>query len=155
MPNARHAHRAGRSRAVEPRTSGPQASPLPCIVGGLLAGQPEHALLLKATAGAARVELVDERLALLSAVLAFRPGALVLPPFDVQRTSTAPLVLRARREAPAVTVVVLAAHPAGAGQPLLRAVQAGATVLTAPTAEQLRGALLTILVEGPASREEG
>jgi len=99
-------------------------------------------------AGAVRVEFVDERLALLSAVLAFRPGALVLPPFDVRRISTAPLVLRVRREAPAVTVIVLAAHPSGAGQPLLRAVQAGATVLTSRSAEELRETLVSGLVAG-------
>jgi hypothetical protein len=114
----------------------------------LLSGQPEHALLLKAAAGAARIELVDDRLAVLSTVLAVRPGALVLPPFDLERTSTAPLVLRARREAPAVAVVVLAAHPAGSGQPLLRAVHAGAMVLTSPTAEQLRQALVEVLAAG-------
>jgi hypothetical protein len=145
VPDARHSHRTRPARVAKPRSTGPRPAPQPCIVGGLLSGQVEHALVRKAAAGIARVELVDDRLALLSAVLAFRPGALVLPPFDVGRTSTAPLVLRVRREAPAVAVVVLAAHPAGSGQPLIRAVHAGALVLTSPTADQLREALVEVL----------
>jgi hypothetical protein len=69
----------------------------------------------------------------------------VLPPFDSEHTSTAPLVLRVRREAPSVAVLVLSSHPRGAGQPMVRAAQAGAHVITSPTAAELHGALATLL----------
>jgi hypothetical protein len=120
-------------------------SALPSVVGGLLRGQPELALLAKATAGVAKIDLVDDRLALVSTLLASRPGALVLPPFDTDHTSTAPLVLRVRREVPGVAVLVLSSHPGGAGQPMLRAAQAGAHVITSPTAAELRAALASLL----------
>jgi hypothetical protein len=111
----------------------------------LLRGQPELALLEKAAAGIASIELVDDRFALLSTVMASRPGALVLPPYDNDRTSTAPLVLRMRREIPSVPVLVISSHPAGAGQPMLRAVQAGAHVIAAPSAAELHAALASLL----------
>jgi hypothetical protein len=115
------------------------------VVGGLLRGQPELALLQKAAAGIATIELVDDRFTLLSTVMATRPGALVLPPYDSDHTSTAPLVLRMRREVPSVPVLVVASHPGGAGQPMLRAVQAGAHVIAAPTAAELQTALVSLL----------
>jgi hypothetical protein len=115
------------------------------VVGGLLRGQPELALLAKAASGLATIELVNDRFSVVSRVLASRPGALVLPPFDSDHTSTAPLVLRVRREAPSVAVLVLANHPGGAGQPILRAVQAGAHVLTSPSVAELRAALSGLL----------
>ena len=156
MPDTRHGQRTRPARTAAPRpTLGVQSRPLPCVVGGLLGGQPEHALLRKAAAGVARIELVDDRLGLLSTVLALRPGALVLPPFDAGRTSTAPLVLRVRREVPAVAVVVLAAHPGGSGQPLLRAVHTGARVLTSPTTEQLREALVEVLADDDGGQDGG
>jgi len=108
-------------------------------------GQPELTLLAKAAAGVARIELVDDRFALVSTILASRPGALVLPPFDTNRTSTFPLVLRVRREAPHVAVLLLSSHPGGAGQPMLRAAEAGAHVITSPTAGELRAALASVL----------
>ena len=74
-----------------------------------------------------------------------RPGALVLPPYDSDHTSTAPLVLRMRREVPSVPVLVVASHPGGAGQPMLRAAQAGAHVIAAPTAAELQIALASLL----------
>jgi hypothetical protein len=155
VPDALQTHRTRPGRGAEPRATGPQPAPLPYVVGALLSGQVELALLRKASAGVARLEVVDDRLALVSAVLANRPGALVLPPFDAGRTSTAPLVLRVRREAPSVGVLVLTANPAGCGQPLLRAVHAGAVVLTSPTAEQLREALVEILPNGNGKRGGG
>jgi hypothetical protein len=115
------------------------------VIGGLLRGQPELALLQKAVAGLATIELVDDRYALVSTVLATRPGAIVLPPYDSDRTSTAPLVLRVRREVPTVPVLVISAHPRAAGQPMLRAVQAGAHVIAAPTAADLHAALVSLL----------
>lgn len=105
-------------------------------------GQPEMALLLKAAANVARVEPADDRLTVVSTVLTTRPAALVLPPFDATHTSTAPLVLRVRRDAPGVAILVVACHPAGAGQPILRAVQAGALVIPSATVEQVREALV-------------
>jgi hypothetical protein len=78
-------------------------------------------------------------------VLSSRPAALVVPPFDADHTSTAPLVLRARREAPDVAVVILSSHPAGAGQPMLRAAQAGAHVITSPTAAELQAVIGSLL----------
>ena len=142
MADGSRSHRRRRGRPVVPRSPEEHGAPLPRIVGGLLSGQVEEALLLKAAAGVAQVDLVDDRLALMSTILALRPGALVLPPLDGSRTSTAPLVLRVRREAPAVTVVIVAAHPAGAGQPMLRAVQAGALVLASPSSDELREVLM-------------
>jgi hypothetical protein len=115
------------------------------VVGGLLRGQPELTLLTKAVARMATVQLVDDRLALVSSVLASRPGALVLPPFDFDHTSTAPLVLRVRREVPDVAVLVLSSHPGGAGQPMVRAAQAGAHLITSPTATELHEALASLL----------
>jgi MinD superfamily P-loop ATPase len=115
------------------------------VVGGLLRGQAELTLLTKAAAGVAKIELVDDRFAIVSTVLANRPGVLVLPPFDVERTSTAPLVLRVRREAPAIAVLVVSSNPAGAGQPMVRAAQAGAHVITSPTAAELHQALSSLL----------
>jgi hypothetical protein len=144
------------ARAPTRRTAGrPAAAPephgtnLPHIVGGLLRGQPELQLLTEAAAGVARLELVDDRFALVSALLASRPDALVVPPFDADRTSTAPLVLRVRREVPDLAVVILSSHPAGAGQPMLRAAQAGAHVITSPTATELQAALNTLLESQP------
>ncbi len=115
------------------------------MVGGLLRGQPELALLTKAAAGVAKLELVDDRFALVSTVLASRPSVLVLPPFDAEHTSTAPLVLRVRREVPDAAVLVLSCHPAGAGQPMVRAIQAGAYVITSPTGAELHAALTSLL----------
>jgi hypothetical protein len=115
------------------------------VVGGLLRGQPELALLAKAATGIARVELVDDRLGVVSAVQANRPGLVVLPPFDTQKTSTAPLVFRVRREVPAVPVLILSLHPSGAGQPMLRAAQSGAHVITLPTPAELHEALADLL----------
>jgi hypothetical protein len=115
------------------------------VVGALLRGQPELLLLTKATAGIARIELVDDRYALVSTVQTHRPVAVVVPPFDADHTSTAPLVLRLRREEPDVAVLVLSTHPNGAGQPLLRAAQAGAHVITSPTAAELHAALASLL----------
>jgi hypothetical protein len=102
-------------------------------------------ILLKAAVNVARVQLVDDRLSLVSSVLATRPAVLVLPPFDAAHTSTAPLVLRVRREAPGVAILVIACHPAGAGQPMLRAVQAGARIVPSATAEELREMLVGLL----------
>jgi hypothetical protein len=115
------------------------------VVGALLHGQPELALLTKAAAGVAKLELVDDRFAIVSAVLASRPSVLVLPPFDTEHISTAPLVLRVRREVPDVAVLVLSSRPAGAGQPIARAAQAGAHVITSPTGAELHQALGSLL----------
>jgi hypothetical protein len=123
----------------------PKGGAARAVVGGLLRGQPELALLQKAAAGIATIELVDDRFALFSTVMTTRPGALVLPPYDSDRTSTAPLVLRMRREVPSVPVLVISSHPGGAGQPMLRAVQAGAHVIAAPTAAELQAALASLL----------
>jgi hypothetical protein len=143
MPDASRALRRTASRpASQPSKS---RTALPCVVGALLRGQPELALLTKAAAGVAKLELVDDRFALVSAVLASRPGVLVLPPFDTELTSTAPLVLRVRREVPDVAVLVLSSHPAGAGQPMVRAAQAGAHVITSPTGAELHAALASLL----------
>jgi len=131
--------------------SGPHVTTLPRVVGALLRGQPELRLVADATAGVAKLELVDDRVALVSTVLAARPAALVIPPFDVARISTAPLVLRVRREVPDVAVLVLSNHPAGAGQPMVRAVQAGAHVVTAPTATELHEILASLLVGSEAA----
>jgi hypothetical protein len=128
--------------AARAESAGPA---LPCVIAALLRGQPELTLLTKAAADVVRLEVVDDRFALVSAVLAARPVALILPPFDADHTSTAPLVLRVRREAPGVTVLVVSGHPGGAGQPMLRAAQAGAHVITSPTAGELRKALLALL----------
>jgi hypothetical protein len=140
------------ARAPTRRTAGrpaarpdPHGTNLPHIVGGLLRGQPELRLLTEAAAGVARLEIVDDRFALVSSLLTSRPDALVVPPFDADHTSTAPLVLRVRREAPDVAVVILSSHPAGAGQPMLRAAQAGAHVITSPTAAELQAVLSTLL----------
>jgi hypothetical protein len=99
----------------------------------------------------ARLELVDDRLALVSTVLSAHPAAVVMPPFDAAHVSTAPLVLRLRREAPGVAVLVVAANPAGAGQPILRAVQAGARTFTCPTVAELRDAVRSL----PESKSAG
>lgn len=139
-----HRPHRGSARQVA-RSRDADAAALPCVVGGLLRGQTELTLLAKAAAGIARIELVDDRFALVSTVQACRPGVLVLPPFDLDHTSTAPLVFRVRREAPSVVVLVLSSHPGGAGQPMLRAAQAGAQVITSPTAAELRATLADFL----------
>jgi hypothetical protein len=136
---------AGRTATARARARETPAAVAPCVIGGLLRGQPELAILAKAAANVARLELVDDRLTLVSRVLTTRPAALVLPPFDAARISTAPLVLRVRREAPGVAVLVITCHPAGAGQPMLRAVQAGALVIPLATVEGLREALVGLL----------
>jgi hypothetical protein len=147
VPDAsRSLQRTPSRSASQPATSADaHGTALPYVVGGLLRGQPELSLLTKAATGVAKIELVDDRFALVSSVLATRPGALVLPPFDTDHTSTTPLVLRVRREAPGVAVLVLSSHPGGAGQPMVRAVQAGAHVITSPTAAQLHEALASLL----------
>jgi hypothetical protein len=68
-----------------------------------------------------------------------------MPPFDSSRVSTAPLVLRLRREAPDVAVLVVAIRPTGAGQPILRAVQAGAHAVTSPSRSELRAVISRLL----------
>ena len=141
------AARAARRSEAPPAPSRPR---LACVVGALLHDQPELALLASAAADVARLELVDDRFALVSTILTARPVALVIPPFDADRISTSPLVLRVRREAPDVAVLVVSEHPGGAGQPILRAAQAGAQVITAPTTDELRKALVA-LVEPPPS----
>jgi hypothetical protein len=108
-------------------------------------------MLNKAAAGVAAIELVDDRFALVSTILATRPGAVVLPPYDREQTSTAPLVLRVRREVPSVAVLVISSHPAGAGQPMLRAAQAGAHVIASPTTAELHAALVSLI--GPPGPE--
>ena len=147
MPDASHSlkRRRGGSAGHPTKSSGTQRDSLPCVVAGLLRGQPELTLLTKAASGLAKIELVQDRFALVSTVLATRPGVLVIPPFDADHTSTAPLVLRVRREAPGVAVLVLSNHPGGAGQPMVRAAQAGAHVITLPTATQLHEALTSLL----------
>lgn len=147
MTDARRQGRRARTRASTSYAKSPDAtgSPLPCVVGGFLRGQPELALVVKAAAGLASVALIDDRLALVSTVLAFRPGALVIRPFDADQTSTAPLVLRVRREAPDVAILVVSSHPRGAGQPMLRAVQVGAQAIALPTVAELRAALGSLL----------
>jgi hypothetical protein len=146
MSDASHSIRRRRARTgLSAQALPSNASSSRSVVGGLLRGQPELALLQKAAAGLATIELVDDRFALLSTVMTARPGALVLPPYDCDRTSTAPLVVRMRREMPSVPVLVIASHPGGAGQPMLRAVQAGAHVIAAPTAAELQAALASLL----------
>lgn len=146
-------HRAPPARSARPGAKVPEpGTPVaPCVVAALMRGQLELALLEKAAAGVARLELVDDRLALVSTIVATRPAALVLPPFDADHTSNAPLVLRMRREAPAVAILVISAHPAGAGQPILRAAQAGAYAITSPTAAELREVLATLVAPGGAA----
>jgi hypothetical protein len=114
-------------------------------MGALLRGQPELTLLKKAAVGMAEIQLVDDRFSLVSTILTARPAALVLPPYDEHRTSTAPLVLRVRREAPQVEVLVISSHPGGAGRPMLRSVQAGAHVIASPTTAELHTALAKLL----------
>ena len=146
MPDApRSIRRRASARTTLSAQAVPNGATSRSVVGGLLRGQPELALLQKAAAGIASIELVDDRFALLSTVMATRPGVLVLPPYDSDHTSTAPLVLRMRREVPSVPVLVVSSHPGGAGQPLLRAVQAGAHVIAAPTAAELQAALASLL----------
>ena len=146
MPDApRSIRRRASARTTLSTQALPNAGSSRSVVGGLLRGQPELALLQKAAAGIASIELVDDRFALLSTVMATRPGVLVLPPYDSDHTSTAPLVLRMRREVPSVPVLVVSSHPGGAGQPMLRAVQAGAHVIAAPTAAELQAALASLL----------
>jgi hypothetical protein len=141
--SAHRTHRGPTSQAA--RSPESSSAALPCVIAGLLRGHAELTLLAKAAAGLARIELVDDRFALISTIQAFRPGVLVLPPFDLDHTSTAPLVFRVRREAPSVAVLLLSSHPAGAGQPMLRAAQAGAHVITSPTSAELRAALADLL----------
>ena len=146
MPDApRSIRRRASARTTLSTQALPNAGSSRSVVGGRLRGQPELALLQKAAAGIASIELVDDRFALLSTVMATRPGVLVLPPYDSDHTSTAPLVLRMRREVPSVPVLVVSSHPGGAGQPMLRAVQAGAHVIAAPTAAELQAALASLL----------
>ena len=146
MPDAPRSVRRSTPRATKPAQAVPaNGANSRSVIGGLLRGQPELTLLQKAAAGVATIELVDDRYALLATVLAMRPGALVLPPYDSDRTSTAPLVLRIRREVPSVPVLVISSHPRGAGQPMLRAVQAGAHVIAAPSAAELHAALASLL----------
>ena len=147
MPDVSRARRRTPTRSASQAARSPDAprAALPQVVGGLLRGQAELALLTKAAAGVAKIELVDDRFAIVSTVLASRPGVLVLPPFDFERTSTAPLVLRVRREAPAIAVLVVSSNPGGAGQPMVRAAQAGAHVITSPTAAELHEALSSLL----------
>ena len=147
MSNGSKLPASGRDGVRGPRPSSRETSTTQpsCVVGGLLRDQPELTLLTKAASGMARIELVDDRLTLVSNVVALRPAALVLPAFDAARVSTAPLVLRLRREVPAVTVIVLACQPSGAGQPMLRAVQAGAHVLAACTPRDLAQVLTSVL----------
>lgn len=145
MPEVSRARRRTPTRSAAARSPDAPRAALPQVVGGLLRGQAELALLTKAAAGVAKIELVDDRFAIVSTVLANRPGVLVLPPFDFERTSTAPLVLRVRREAPAIAVLVVSSNPGGAGQPMVRAVQAGAHVITSPTAAELHEALSSLL----------
>ncbi len=147
MPDARpHLRRASARTASRPAAPpGPHGPTLPCVVGALLHGQPELRLVTEAVAGVAELELVDDRFALVPTITASRPVVLVVPPFDADRTSTAPLVLRVRREVPGLAVLVVSSHPAGAGQPMLRAVQAGAHVITSPTAAELHAALASLL----------
>lgn len=154
MPDASRSRQRTPSRSASQPARSPDAdrAALPCVIGGLLRGQSELALLTKAAAGVAKVELVDDRFALVSAVLATRPGVLVLPPFDTEHTSTAPLVLRVRREAAGVAVLVLSSHPGGAGQPMVRSAQAGAHVITMPTAAELHQALASLLEPGGAEQ---
>ncbi len=148
MPDAlRSRHRAATRVNRSPQ---PNSGASPSVIAGLMRGQPELTLLQKAAAGVANVELVDDRFALVSTILARHPGAVVLPPYDAERTSTAPLVVRVRREAPTVALIVISTHPGGAGQPMLRAVQAGAHVIAAPTAAELRTALATLLAANSA-----
>ena len=135
----------GGAHPAKSTTSQATAAQLPCAVAALLRGQPELALLSKSALRVARLEQVDDRLAVVATVLATQPGVVVLPPFDVEGTSTFPLVLRVRREAPGVAVLLLATHPSGAGQPLLRAAHAGASVVTSPTSAELREELVTLL----------
>ncbi len=134
------------------RPTGAQQATNPCVVGAMLRGQPELRLLTEAVAGVARLELVDDRFALVPSVAACRPGVLVLLPFDADRTSTVPLVLRVRREVPGAAILVLSSHPAGAGQPILRAAQAGAHILTSPTAADLNAAITALLESRTAER---
>ena len=146
MPDApRSIRRRASARTTLSTQALPNAGSSRSVVGGLLRGQPELALLQKAAAGIASIELVDDRFAILSTIMATRPGLLVLPPYDSDHTSTAPLVLRMRREVPSVPVLVVSSHPGGAGQPMLRAVQAGAHVIAAPTAAELQAALASLL----------
>ena len=146
MPDApRSIRRRASARTTLSTQPLPNAGNARSVVGGLLRGQPELALLQKAAAGIASIELVDDRFALLSTIMTTRPGVLVLPPYDSDHTSTAPLVLRMRREVPSVPVLVVSSHPGGAGQPMLRAVQAGAHVIAAPTAAELQAALASLL----------
>jgi hypothetical protein len=147
MADARRRRPAAQARTADRVVAPAQPHPLslPCVVGGLLRGQPELSLLAAAALGLATLELVDDRFALLSTIAASKPGVLVVPPFDADRTSTVPLILRVRREAPAVAVLVVSSHPAGAGQPMLRALQAGAHVITSPTPNELHTVLGTLL----------
>jgi AmiR/NasT family two-component response regulator len=150
MPDASRSlqRTSGRSASLPAKSPDAHGTALPCVLGGLLRGQPELALLTKAAAGVATIELVDDRFALVSTVLASRPGVVVVPPFDAEHTSTAPLILRVRREAPAVAVLVLSSHPRGAGQPMVRAAQVGAHVITSPTTTELHEALASLLEPG-------
>ncbi len=135
----------GGVRGLRSGSREPSATPRSCIVGGLLRDQPELTVLTKAVSGIARLELVDDRVTLVSNVVALRPAALVLPAFDAARVSTAPLVLRLRREVPTVAVILFACQPSGAGQPILRAVQAGAHVVAACAARELGEMLAELL----------
>ena len=147
MPDAPRSPRRVPSRSAVPlpQSSASSRAAPPSVIGALLRGQPELTLLKKAAAGMATIQLVDDRFALLSTILATRPAALVLPPYDEKRTSTAPLVLRVRREAPQVEVLVISTHPAGAGRPMLRSAQAGARVIASPTAAELQATLVELL----------
>ena len=136
------AHATSRRRAPEPRS---RAEAGPYVLGALLRGQPELRLLADAVAGLARLQLVDQRLAVVSTVLRQRPATVVVAPFDSARVSTAPLVVRLRREAPDVAVLVVSSFPAGAGQPILRAVQAGAHAVTSPSDTELRAVISSLL----------
>jgi hypothetical protein len=153
MPDTpRRARRAPQPRTQPAESRDAPRNGTPLVVAGLLRGQPEAALLAKAVAGMARIRQVDDRFALVSTLLASRPSAVVLPPFDKDRTSMAPLVFRVRREAPGVAVLLLSIHPQGAGQPILRAGQLGARVMTSPTAAELRAELSSLLQ--PRSAEQ-
>jgi hypothetical protein len=147
MPDTRRTVGRARSRSTAPhsQSSPAQRAGPPSVIGALLRGQPELTLLRKAAAGIATIELVDDRFALVATILARRPAAIVLPPYDDRRTSTAPLVLRVRREAPQVEVIVIASHPTGAGQPMLRSAKAGARVITSPTTAELQTILAALL----------
>lgn len=107
------------------------------VLGALLGGSPEEALLRQSVRPPIALQRVENRLEVVTVFREYAPDVVVFSVNDRNRLSTSPLISACARERPGGNIVLLCAAPPTRSGAILAAARAGARVLVTPNSSEL------------------